>query len=91
MEIFAKILHFKNHIVTLIPLSIFITFFFVFAPNILAYIWPLILSTTLLFVTILAFNNVPPLAVEFSNSKESEGSVLDFLAGHHHQQQLEES
>ncbi|KAG5609225.1 hypothetical protein H5410_020506 [Solanum commersonii] len=37
------------------------------APNILTYFWPLLLSTTLLLVTILAFNNVPPLAVEFSN------------------------
>lgn len=90
MEIFAKILHFKNHIVTLISLSIFITFFLMLAPNILTYFWPLLLSTTLLLVTILAFNNVPPLAVEFSNVKESEGSLLDFLAGHQHQEQLEE-
>lgn len=89
MEIFAKILHYKNQIVTLISLSIFIKIFFVLAPNILTYFWPLFLSTTLLLVTILAFNNLSPLAVEFSNVKESEGSVLDFLSGHQHQQ-LEE-
>ncbi|CAN4106677.1 unnamed protein product [Withania somnifera] len=88
MEISAKILHFKNHIVTLIATSILITFFFLLAPNILTYFWPLVLSTTLLLITILAFNNVPPLAVDFT-PKESEGSVLDFLAGYQ-QQQLEE-
>lgn len=67
------------------------TFFFVLAPNILSYFWPLFLSTSLLLITILAFNNVPPLAVEMSNVKQSEGSVLDFLVGHQPQhQQLEE-
>lgn len=88
MEIPKNLIKFKFHI-------LFITFFILIiftllyiAPsfiNILAYFWPLLLSTALFLITVVVFGLTSPPGAHVSGEKAGEG-ILDYVAGAAHPQ-----
>ncbi|KAG8658372.1 hypothetical protein MANES_03G140433v8 [Manihot esculenta] len=85
MEIQEKIIHYKYHIIfTFIISLIFVAIIFL-APSfvtILAYFWPLFLSTALFLVAVVFFGKTssPGTETESSGDKAVEG-LLDYVAG----------
>nr|GLL46901.1 hypothetical protein DM860_003642 [Ipomoea trifida]GMD18146.1 hypothetical protein DM860_003642 [Ipomoea batatas]GMD83918.1 hypothetical protein DM860_003642 [Ipomoea batatas]GMD87277.1 hypothetical protein DM860_003642 [Ipomoea batatas]GMD88550.1 hypothetical protein DM860_003642 [Ipomoea batatas] len=91
MDISTKLLEHKNSIAVLIAASLFLGFVINTAPRLitmLAYFWPLFLSTTLFMGAIIAFTQVPPFAVDFRGEKDGEG-LLGYLV-FQQEQQLED-
>ena len=83
MEILEKLLKYKFQILSAITLSLMISFLIVLAPrfvDILAYFWPLLVSTALFLVAVVVFGWTSPPATEASVEKASEG-ILDYVAG----------
>ncbi|ESR65819.1 hypothetical protein WN944_002250 [Citrus x changshan-huyou] len=84
MEIQEKLLKFKYHIILALVLSIVLISVIVLAPSfltILAYFWPLFLSTALFLVTVLFFGKTS--APASADSSPSAEGLLDYVAGHH--------
>ncbi|KAM6552625.1 hypothetical protein CsatB_013387 [Cannabis sativa] len=88
MEIQQKLMRFKFHILITLILFTLITTLILIAPKfltILAYFWPLLLSTALFLIAVLVFakTSLPPA----TSDKTGEG-LLDYVAGeselHHH-------
>lgn len=84
MEIQEKLLKFKYHIIFALVLSIVLISVIILAPSfltILAYFWPLFLSTAVFLVTVLFFGRTSvPASADSSPSGEG---LLDYVAGHH--------
>ncbi|WOH16277.1 hypothetical protein DCAR_0935827 [Daucus carota subsp. sativus] len=81
MEITAKILEFKSHIVITIIVSLILALCFQVAPQfmtILSYFWPLFISTAMFLVLIVVFGQKTP--SEFYGGKEGE-EIMDYVAG----------
>ncbi|KAM7498991.1 hypothetical protein LguiA_023405 [Lonicera macranthoides] len=83
MEIQQKLLKFKFHILISLTFSLIILSLLYLAPRfleILAYFWPLLLSTALFLATVVVFGRTSPPAAEVSGEKAGE-DILDFVAG----------
>lgn len=83
MEIQQKLLKFKFHILISLTFSLIILSLLYLAPRfleILAYFWPLLLSTALFLTTVVVFGRTSPPAAEVSGEKAGE-DILDFVAG----------
>ncbi|XAR56783.1 hypothetical protein NMG60_11037376 [Bertholletia excelsa] len=80
MEIPAKLLRFKFHILFAAAFSLLLLSLLYIAPSfldVLAYFWPLLVSTALFLVAVTVFGQTSPPA---SGEKAGEG-LLDFVAG----------
>ncbi|KGN56016.1 hypothetical protein Csa_010324 [Cucumis sativus] len=81
MEIPSKVMKFRFHILVTLILSLTLFSLFLLAPSflsLLAYFWPLFLSTALFLLAVLLFANTSlP-----SPDKAAEG-LLSYVAGHH--------
>ncbi|KAK6934595.1 hypothetical protein RJ641_034750 [Dillenia turbinata] len=83
MDIHEKLLKFKYHFIFGAIISLTISSVFIIAPRfltILAYFWPLLLSTALVLVAVVVFGRISPPA----GDKAGEG-LLDYVAGQHEQ------
>ncbi|CAL5341586.1 unnamed protein product [Camellia sinensis] len=83
MEISRKLLKFKHHILFAIAFFLMIFSLIYLTPrflDILAYFWPLFLSTALFLVTVLLFAKSSPLSTEVPAEKATE-RLLDFVVG----------
>lgn len=83
MEIPQKLLKFKFHILFALTLCVVVSSLIVVAPRfvtILAYFWPLFLSTALFLVAVVVFGKTSLPATEAHGDKAGEG-LLDFVAG----------
>ncbi|KAI3769197.1 hypothetical protein L6452_00297 [Arctium lappa] len=83
MEISEKLLKFKFHILITATLVVFIVSLLYVAPrflNILAYFWPLLLSTALFLLAVVVFGLTSPPSAQVSGEKAGEG-ILDYVAG----------
>ncbi|XP_034678119.1 procyclic form-specific polypeptide B1-alpha-like [Vitis riparia] len=83
MEISEKLLKFKFPILFAFVLFLLISCLFILAPSfvtIIAYFWPLLLSTALFLVAVLVFARTSPPDIDSSVDKAGEG-LLDFVAG----------
>lgn len=83
MEISEKLLKFKFHILIAATLAFIIVSLLYVAPrflNILAYFWPLFLSTALFLVAVVVFSLTSPPSAQVSGEKAGEG-ILDYVAG----------
>ncbi|KAF5727912.1 hypothetical protein HS088_TW21G00051 [Tripterygium wilfordii] len=84
MEIQEKLLKYKFHFLFALILTLSVSALIYFAPNfltILAYFWPLFLSTALFLGAVIFLgktNSLP--ATDFSGDKAGEG-LLDYVAG----------
>ncbi|KAK6947077.1 hypothetical protein RJ641_000550 [Dillenia turbinata] len=79
MDIPEKLLKFKYHFIFGAIISLTISSVFIIAPRfltILAYFWPLFLSTALVLVAVVVLGRISPPAVD----KAGEG-LLDYVAG----------
>ena len=84
MEIPANLLKYKFHFLFALILSLSLTSLFFIAPrflNILAYFWPLFLSTALFLFAVLVFGKTSVPATEPPGDKAAKG-LLDYVAGH---------
>ena len=82
MEISAKLLKFKFHILTAIAFSLMIFSLIYLAPrflDVVAYFWPLLVSTVLFLVAVVLFDRSSPPAAKAPGEKAVE-SLLDFIA-----------
>ncbi|XP_052206563.1 uncharacterized protein LOC127810959 [Diospyros lotus] len=82
MEISEKLLKFKFHISIAVAFSLAIGSLIYVAPrflDVLAYFWPLLLSTALFLVAVIVFNKATPLATEAPCEMAGE-VLLDFVA-----------
>ncbi|KAK1440258.1 hypothetical protein QVD17_06083 [Tagetes erecta] len=90
MEIPENLIKFKYHIFfTFLFFLISLSLLYI-APsfiNILAYFWPLLLSTALFLITVLVFGLTSPPGANVSGEKAGEG-ILDYVAGATHSQPL---
>ncbi|KAJ4725275.1 Transmembrane protein [Melia azedarach] len=92
MEIQEKLLKFKFHIIFALIFFAVLTSLIILAPRfltILAYFWPLFLSTALFLVAVVFFGKT---SVPVSDSSSSGEGLLDYVAGnhlHHHHQPAE--
>ncbi|KAI3675815.1 hypothetical protein L1987_85411 [Smallanthus sonchifolius] len=83
MEIPEKLLHFKFHILFAAAFSLITLSLLYISPsflNILAYFWPLLLSTALFLLTVVVFGLTSPPGSQVSGEKAGEG-ILDYVAG----------
>ncbi|KAF3453317.1 hypothetical protein FNV43_RR03757 [Rhamnella rubrinervis] len=83
MEIPEKVLKFKFHILFVLLVCVIVSSLILVAPRfftILAYFWPLFLSTALFLVAVLVFGKTSLPATEAHGDKPGEG-LLDFVAG----------
>lgn len=83
MEIPEKVLKFRFHILLALILCLLVSVLILAAPRfltILAYFWPLLLSTALFLVAVLVFGKTSLPATEAHGDKHGEG-LLDFVAG----------
>ncbi|KVI10418.1 uncharacterized protein LOC112507260 [Cynara cardunculus var. scolymus] len=83
MEISEKLLKFKFHILIATTLALIIVSLLYIAPrflNILAYFWPLLLSTALFLLAVVVFGLTSPPSAQVSGEKAGEG-ILDYVAG----------
>nr|GFA62129.1 transmembrane protein [Tanacetum cinerariifolium] len=79
----AKLLKFKVHIAVLSLIIILSLIILYVAPsffNVLAYFWPLFLSTALFLVAVVVFGVTSPPSANVSGEKAGEG-ILDYVAG----------
>ncbi|GFZ05339.1 hypothetical protein Acr_17g0009110 [Actinidia rufa] len=82
MEISAKLLKFKFHILIATAFSLVIFSLIYLAPgflNVVAYFWPLFVSTALFLVAVVLFGRTPPPDAEAPGEKAGEG-FLGFVA-----------
>ncbi|KAK2640173.1 hypothetical protein Ddye_027968 [Dipteronia dyeriana] len=82
MEIPETIVRFKFHIIFSLIFSLLLLSIFLIAPSfltILAYFWPLFLSTALFLVAVVLFGKTSPPAAA-AGDKAGEG-LLDYVAG----------
>ncbi|KAG4920711.1 hypothetical protein AAZX31_18G075400 [Glycine max] len=92
MEIQQQLLKFRYHIgvALLVSLSVFSVLHF--APrflNILAYFWPLFLSTALFLALVLFFAKTQTSLNSDASLPKPAEELLDFVAGHHHDPPLD--
>ncbi|KAG5002093.1 hypothetical protein AAZX31_08G317500 [Glycine max] len=92
MDIQQQLLKFRYHIggALLVSLSIFSVLFL--APrflNILAYFWPLFLSTALFLALVLFFAKTQTSPNSDASIPKPAEELLDFVAGHHHNPPLD--
>ncbi|KAH7546922.1 uncharacterized protein LOC107409605 [Ziziphus jujuba] len=83
MEISQKLLKFKFHILFALVLCVVVSTLIIVAPRfvtILAYFWPLFLSTALFLVAVVVFAKTSLPATDSHVDKAGEG-LLDFVAG----------
>ncbi|KAF3955203.1 hypothetical protein ACB098_06G018000 [Castanea mollissima] len=83
MEIPAKLLQYKFQFLFALILSVTLISLFFLAPRfltILAYFWPLFLSTALFLFAVLVFGKTSPPATDNPGGKAGEG-LLDYVAG----------
>ncbi|OAY28362.1 hypothetical protein MANES_15G060900v8 [Manihot esculenta] len=83
MEMQEKIIQYKYHIFFSLIISLVLATLIFLAPSfvtILAYFWPLFLSTALFLVAVVFFGKTSPPATESSGDKAGEG-LLDYVAG----------
>ncbi|KAL5802217.1 hypothetical protein ACOSQ4_030522 [Xanthoceras sorbifolium] len=83
MEIPESILRFKFHIIFTLIFSLLLLSIVLLAPsflNILAYFWPLFLSTALFLVVVIFFGKTSPPAAADSAGE----GLLDYVAGQPH-------
>ncbi|KAF8409728.1 hypothetical protein HHK36_005807 [Tetracentron sinense] len=83
MAIPEKLLKFKFHLIFVILVSLLLFFILLLAPrffDIIAYFWPLFLSTALFLVAIVVFGQISPPGTETSSDKTGE-ELLDYVAG----------
>ncbi|XP_028752937.1 uncharacterized protein LOC114712545 [Neltuma alba] len=88
MEISQRLFKFKYHFVAALLLAFTVSSFAVLAPRfltVLAYFWPLFLSTALFLALVLVFGRTSSSAAgSSSSSNNTAGEVfLDYVAGHH--------
>ncbi|GMN62320.1 hypothetical protein TIFTF001_031414 [Ficus carica] len=89
MEIPEKLIKFKVHILVALILCAVVSSLILFAPRfltILAYFWPLLVSTALFLAAVLVFGKTTSSPAAAAAAKAGEG-LLDFVAGqpdHHH-------
>ncbi|CAK9166875.1 unnamed protein product [Ilex paraguariensis] len=91
MEIPEKLLKFKFHILFASVFSLLIISIIYVAPRfleILAYFWPLLVSTALFLITVIVFGQISPPTTEASGEKTGE-VILDYVAGQPEQVQPE--
>lgn len=78
-----KVVNFKFHILFAITFCLIISSIIYISPtflDILAYFWPLFLSTALFLVAVVVFGRTSPPPTEACAEKAGEG-ILDFVAG----------
>ncbi|KDP39280.1 hypothetical protein JCGZ_01037 [Jatropha curcas] len=83
MEIQEKLLNYKYHIAFILTLSLITLSSIFLAPSfvtILAYFWPLFLSTALFLGAVVFFGKTSLAGTESSGDKAGEG-LLDYVAG----------
>ncbi|KAJ9153927.1 hypothetical protein P3X46_027314 [Hevea brasiliensis] len=83
MEIQEKIIQYKYHIFFSLIISLALVTLIFLAPSfvtILAYFWPLFLSTALFLVAVVFFGKTSLPGTESSGDKAGEG-LLDYVAG----------
>ncbi|GMH05805.1 hypothetical protein Nepgr_007645 [Nepenthes gracilis] len=81
MEIPEKLLKFRFHFLFGVGLSLSIVYLVKLAPSfldILAYFWPLLLSTALFLAAVVAFGRITPPAADVPGENSAEG-LLDFV------------
>ncbi|PIM99058.1 hypothetical protein CDL12_28454 [Handroanthus impetiginosus] len=83
MDIYAKLLQYKNFFAAIIAVISLALFLSVMPPvtNILLYFWPLFLSTALVLLAIIVINQTLPIFMDYSGDREVE-ALLDYVAGH---------
>ncbi|XP_043689307.1 uncharacterized protein LOC122640221 [Telopea speciosissima] len=92
MAIPEKLLKFKYHLIFGSIVSVLLLSLVLLAPrffDLLAYFWPLFLSTAMFLATAVLFSRVSPTETEASVEKAGEG-ILDFVAGQPGQVEEEE-
>ncbi|KAF7140779.1 hypothetical protein RHSIM_Rhsim06G0228800 [Rhododendron simsii] len=92
MEIWTRLLKLKFHILFALAFSIMILFLIYLAPrfiHVLAYFWPLLLSTALFLVAVVVIGQTSPPASEAPTEKAGEG-ILEFVAAQPEAVQLAE-
>ncbi|KAM0063819.1 hypothetical protein Hdeb2414_s0003g00095391 [Helianthus debilis subsp. tardiflorus] len=83
MKIPENLIKFKFQILLATTFSLIILSLLYIAPSflhILAYFWPLLLSTALFLVTVVVFGLTSPPGAQVSGQKAGEG-ILDYVAG----------
>ncbi|CAJ1962680.1 unnamed protein product [Sphenostylis stenocarpa] len=83
MDISEKLQQYRYHITRAIVVLLSFSLVLYVAPRfltILAYFWPLFVSTTVFLVAILAFGGISKLSTEDHGEKAGEG-LLDYVAG----------
>ncbi|KAK7320320.1 hypothetical protein VNO77_29690 [Canavalia gladiata] len=88
MEIPEKLLKFKYHFLGAILFCLILVSLILIAPRfmtLLAYFWPLFLSTALVLALVFFFAKTSPLSpTDDTNSFHNAGQgLLDYVAGHH--------
>nr|DAD23652.1 TPA_asm: hypothetical protein HUJ06_025115 [Nelumbo nucifera] len=84
MEIPEKLLKFKYHFIFGALASLVLVALIQLAPRfvtVLAYFWPLLVSTALFLVAVVVFGRISPTAADGAGEKTGEG-LLDYVAGH---------
>ena len=82
-EIQAKIMQYQYHFIITVVVSIILALLFQVAPRfltVLAYFWPLLVSTAVLLIVMVAFGQISPPSTEIQGEKTGEG-LLDYVAG----------
>ncbi|KAK2967275.1 hypothetical protein RJ640_004841 [Escallonia rubra] len=83
MEVPEKLLKFKIHLFVALAFALFIFSLVCHAPrfvDVIAYFWPLLVSTALFLVAAVVFGRTSPPAAEVPAEKAAEG-ILEFVAG----------
>ncbi|KAK3013171.1 hypothetical protein RJ639_007890 [Escallonia herrerae] len=83
MEVPEKLLKFKFHLFFALAFALFIFSLVCHAPrfvDVIAYFWPLLVSTALFLAAAVVFGRTSPPAAEVPGEKAAEG-ILDFVAG----------
>ncbi|CBI25748.3 unnamed protein product, partial [Vitis vinifera] len=83
MEIQTKLMQYQYHFIITVVVSIILALLFQVAPRfltILAYFWPLFVSTAVLLMVMIVFGQLSPPSTEIHGEKTGEG-LLDYVAG----------
>lgn len=83
MDIQTKVLQHRDQITVVAAVSVVISLFVYAAPrflSILAFFWPLFVSTAVLLVAMIAFGGSFPVGIEVHGVRAGEG-ILDYVAG----------
>lgn len=82
-EIQAKLVQYQYHFILTVVVAIILALMFQVAPRfltVLAYFWPLLVSTAVLLVVMIAFGHISPPSTESHGEKTGEG-LLNYVAG----------